>query len=201
MVYWQLRNAFIENDHSKIIRLSADLGHYIGDAHVPLHCTSNYNGQQTDQYGIHALWESRLPELFGNNYDCLVDDLQLIDDIRSFSWNIVKQSSGAVDSVLSIEKNISDSLPDDQKYIYESRGQAVVRTFSKRYSDAYHLALNGMVERRFKESISAVASLWYSAWIDAGQPELNLKTIIIEEEHISDSLKISPDKIIPGHTD
>jgi hypothetical protein len=38
------------------------LGHYIGDAHVPLHTTSNYNGQKTNQHGIHGLWESRIPE-------------------------------------------------------------------------------------------------------------------------------------------
>ena len=40
---------------SRVLRLSSDLGHYIGDAHVPLHTTSNYNGQFTAQIGIHAL--------------------------------------------------------------------------------------------------------------------------------------------------
>ncbi|MDH3652341.1 MAG: hypothetical protein OEQ53_21810, partial [Saprospiraceae bacterium] len=32
----QLTRAFVEKDLSKILRLSTDLGHYIGDAHVPL---------------------------------------------------------------------------------------------------------------------------------------------------------------------
>jgi len=201
MVYWQLRKAFIENDHALIIKFSADLGHYVGDAHVPLHCTSNYNGQQTDQYGIHALWESRLPELFGKNYDCLVDELEFIDDVKSYSWEIVHESSGAVDSVLAIEKIVTNALPDDQKYIYESRGQAVVRTYSRRFSDSYHQALSGMVERRFNQSVSSVASLWYSAWVDAGQPELTISPLSLEEEAISDSLRFKSNKIIPGHTD
>ena len=59
-----LINAFKNKDADRILRLSADIGHYIADANVPLHTTQNYNGQLTGQYGIHGFWESRLPELF-----------------------------------------------------------------------------------------------------------------------------------------
>ena len=31
-----------------------------------------------------------------------------------------------------------------------------------------------MVERRMRQSIYAVACFWYTAWIDAGQPDLAL---------------------------
>ena len=41
-----------------VLRTAADLGHYLADAHVPLHTTGNYNGQRTNQTGIHALWET-----------------------------------------------------------------------------------------------------------------------------------------------
>src|SRR5688572_7862630 len=39
----RLTNAFKNQDPELIMRLSAELGHYIGDACVPLHTTSNYN--------------------------------------------------------------------------------------------------------------------------------------------------------------
>jgi hypothetical protein len=55
----RLTRAFKEHDRERILRYSADLGHYIGDAHVPLHCTRNYNGQLSGQHGIHGFWESR----------------------------------------------------------------------------------------------------------------------------------------------
>ena len=51
------------SDCDYIIKVAADLGHYIGDAHVPLHTTKNYNGQFTGQTGIHALWETHVYEL------------------------------------------------------------------------------------------------------------------------------------------
>ena len=60
-MFFQLRKAFIDENPEKVLRLSADYGHYIADSHVPLHTTVNYNGQLTDQVGIHAFWESRLP--------------------------------------------------------------------------------------------------------------------------------------------
>ena len=46
----------------QVIRAASDLGHYIADAHVPLHTTGNYNGQRTGQLGIHALWETQALE-------------------------------------------------------------------------------------------------------------------------------------------
>jgi hypothetical protein len=33
--------------------------------------------------------------------------------------------------------------------------------------------MDGMVERRMRAAIHAVASVWYTAWIDAGQPDLS----------------------------
>ena len=68
---YKLTNAFKEKDLIKILKFSAEIGHYISDAHVPLHATENYNGQFTNQKGIHGFWESRVPELFFDDYDLI----------------------------------------------------------------------------------------------------------------------------------
>ena len=68
----RLTKAFKDGNLDRILNLSADLGHYIGDAHVPLHTTENYNGQMTNQKGIHGFWESRIPELNAEDYDYLL---------------------------------------------------------------------------------------------------------------------------------
>ena len=46
---YKLTNAFKEKDLIRILKFSAEIGHYISDAHVPLHATENYNGQFTNQ--------------------------------------------------------------------------------------------------------------------------------------------------------
>ena len=71
-----------------------------------------------------------------------------------------------------MEASLAKIFPDDQKYAYEERGSATVRVYSQPYSKAYSDKLNGMVERQLRASIKAVGSLWYSAWVDAGQPKL-----------------------------
>lgn len=168
----QLKKAFEEKNLTLIIKYSADLGHYIGDAHVPLHTTENYNGQMTGQRGIHGFWESRLPELFAVNYDFFVGRAYLIEDLSDEAWNTVLASHILLDSVLRLESELNDVFPSDRKYGYESRNNVVVRTYSREYSDAYHTLLNGMVERRMREAIRAVGSWWYTAWKMAGSPDL-----------------------------
>ena len=53
-MYYQLKDAFLLKDPQRILRVSAELGHYVADANVPLHTTRNYDGQLTGQNGIHA---------------------------------------------------------------------------------------------------------------------------------------------------
>lgn len=170
--YARLVSAFQRKDENAILRLSADLGHYVADAHVPLHTTVNYDGQQTEQEGIHALWETRLPELFGEGYDLRVKKAKYIADPLSAAWQIVFESHSYLDSVLSMEKRVQDQFPEDQRYVMEKRGTWKVKTFSPEYAAAYHELLNGMVEQRMRKAIYMTSSLWMSAWIEAGRPDM-----------------------------
>ena len=99
-IYNRLVLAFEERDIDYILKNSADLGHYVSDAHVPLHTTVNYNGQLTNQKGIHAFWESRLPELFADNYDYLVGTAEYQYSALEVAWEAIESSFNALDSVL-----------------------------------------------------------------------------------------------------
>jgi hypothetical protein len=172
IMMFRLTKAFQEGNLDLILKYSTELGHYVGDAHVPLHTTKNYNGKMTDQVGIHGFWESRLPELFSDEYDFLVGRAEYIEDPLNFAWEVVEASNNAVDSVLRFERELNASFPTDMKYAMENRGQALMQVYSKEYSREYHNRLNGQVERRMRASVLAVGSLWYTAWVNAGQPDL-----------------------------
>ena len=169
----RLTKAFANENSDQILRLSAEIGHYVGDAHVPLHTTKNYNGQLTDQVGIHGFWESRIPELFADKeYDYLVGKAEYIQNKEKFFWDMVLESNSLVDSVLLIEKDMSLSFPEDQQYCYTDRSNVLTRTYCEEYARAYSERLNGMVESRMRDAILAIGSVWYTAWVDAGQPDL-----------------------------
>lgn len=171
--YYKLVKAFKAHDTTEILSTSANLGHYVADAHVPLHLTLNYNGQLTNQTGIHALWESRLPELFGNQYNYFAGRARYIDDPLKEAFRICRSSFAEVDSVLRFERILNKTFPPDKKYSRVRHGQKQVQDYSREYSLAYQKMLNCMVQRRLRSSILSVGSYWYSAWVDAGQPDLN----------------------------
>ena len=83
------------------------------------------------------------------------------------------ESAKAADSVLSFEKKLSLQFPGDKKYSFEKRNNSLIRQYSSDYTIAYDKMLNGMVERRMRQSIFSVASFWYTAWVNAGQPDLS----------------------------
>lgn len=170
--YVQLREAFKNKDTKRILRVATDLGHYIADAHTPLHTTENYNGQLSNQEGIHGFWESRLPELFSDEYSLMVGKANYLNNPLQQAWDIVEHSYSLTDSVLLIEARLNQLFPQNQKFVYEGRNKTLVHTYSLEYSRAYHHALNGMVEKQMRSSISSLGDFWYTAWVDAGQPTL-----------------------------
>lgn len=170
----RLTKAFAARDLPAILRLSADFGHYIADAHVPLHTTENYNGQLTGQVGIHAFWETRIPELFAEEqYDFFVGKAIYIDDPGEYFWDIVLSSHKLVDEVLGIEKRLSVEYPSDRQFCFDERLEVTVRTQCAEYAQAYSEAMNGMVEKQMRKAVHAIGSAWYTAWVDAGQPEMD----------------------------
>ena len=164
-------------------RICADIGHYIGDAHVPLHTTSNYNGQFTDQIGVHAFWESRIPELLEeSHFNSLAGRAQYIGDIHEFIWNVVQRSYSLVSEVLEKERQAREMVSEQKHYCYEERGNNLVRTQCPELTRAYMDLMDGMVQERWIESIRAVGSVWYSAWVDAGQPDLWSQPLVTEPD-------------------
>ena len=173
----RLTNAFKEKNFSAIMKTSAEIGHYIADAHVPLHASSNHDGQLSNQKGIHAFWESRVPELLADNtFDFFIGKAEYIKDPGNYIWNRVLESGAEADSVLAIEKQLSLQYPADKKFSFEKRNNILIRQYSSAYTIAFNKKLNNMVERRMRQAIFAVASFWYTAWVNAGQPDLSKLT-------------------------
>lgn len=170
----RLTKAFRDKDGPRILKLSAELGHYIADAHVPLHASSNHNGQLTGQQGIHGFWESRIPELLAEEeWNFFIGAAVYIPDPGRFIWQRVIESGRAADTVLRLERELTARFPADQKYAFELRNGQLIRQYSSAFAKAYDRLLQGMIERRMRQAIYAVACFWYTAWVNAGQPDLN----------------------------
>jgi hypothetical protein len=190
--YYRLVEAFKKHDTTAILTASSNLGHYIADAHVPLHLHSNHDGQLTKQQGIHALWETRIPELFAANYNCYAGKARYIENPLTEAFKICWISFSEADSVLRLERQLNRTFPALKKYTMTVRGTRKVKDYSVAYSSAYQKLLRAMVQRRMRSAILSVGSYWYSAWVDAGQPDLN--KLIIKQLSVEERLKIQKEE-------
>jgi hypothetical protein len=158
--YGKLVRAFKERDARRIVEVSAWLGHYAADIHVPFHACANYDGQLTGQKGVHARFESDLLDRQIKPTDLKPHPAQRIKDpvAAAFCW--ARASLQLSEIVLRADRSAASQ---DAAY-----GDAYFAAFGK---DARPIAV-----RRLEDGARDLASLWYSAWLAAGRPELPTPT-------------------------
>ncbi len=174
----KLTRAFREKNKTEILFLSADLGHYVGDANMPLHTSINHNGQLTGQMGIHGFWESQLPELFGSKYSLYTGEAHYIADVDKATWDMIDSSHALVDQLLRIESKMRKDNPEDKQYVLGTDGQPMKGRYGEQihayeYAHVYHELLGGMVEKQLRSAIKNTSDFWYTAWVNAGRPDLS----------------------------
>ncbi len=174
----QLTEAFRKKQKTEILFLAGDLGHYIADAHMPLHTTVNHDGQLSGQNGIHSFWESQLPELFGKNYNLFTGEAHYIKNIEQATWDIIDSSYGLKEELLQEERKMKRDNPEEKQYEIGADGKPKKNDFGQKvhtyeYAHVYHELLNGMVEKQMKAAIQHTADFWYTAWVNAGKPDLS----------------------------
>lgn len=166
-VYAELVAAFRDGDTARVLESAAVLGHYVGDAHVPLHAARNHDGQLSGQTGLHARWEWKLLERFERQIEAslLPAAARRIEDPVAFTFQALIESYAR-----SLETLASDRESAGPRDFLETAED-------DRYDDAYYSKLfekEGLrLTSRLSASATAVGSLWLSAWDDAGRPALD----------------------------
>jgi hypothetical protein len=177
-VMTKLTKAMKDKRKTEILFLAADLAHYIGDANMPLHTSANHDGQLTNQKGIHSMWESRIPEMFGKNYNFYTGEAKYIDNVEKATWDMLKDSHSQVEILLQVDKKLRDGFAPGDIFEKDEKGNVAKNKFndmiySKEYVTQFHTALNGMVEKQMRKAIVSTANFWYTAWVNAGKPDLD----------------------------
>lgn len=168
----RLTNAFRNGKADSVLFYATDMAHYIGDANVPLHTTTNYDGQLTGQKGLHALWESMVPEIEIGQYNLHSrHKAKYLDNPEEAIWNAVRQSYSLVNDVLAKEKEVSRSFTDATKYRVQIRNGREYRSYTSEFAKAYSKALGNSINDQLISSADLIADFWYTSWVDAGKPD------------------------------
>ncbi|MBG8552181.1 zinc dependent phospholipase C family protein [Hymenobacter guriensis] len=181
----KLTQAFRAGDTAQIVRLSADLSHYVADAYSPLRTTVNHNGQLSNQEGIQPLWENKVPERHIAEFKLQNKPAKYIKTPLADTWQALQESYGFLGATFDIEEQLGRNFTPEQKYVFSHRFGQTRRAYSDEFADAYDKAqVGGMVMIRIQLASSFVGSMWLTAWKDAGSPNLDkmLKKPIEKEE-------------------
>lgn len=137
-----------------IAYFSAILAHYVSDGHVPLHAVVNYDGQLTNQRGLHGRWESDLFEQFRTGLSGTPPPVRPVSDPRTFMFDVLLASNRLVPDVLAADKAAS----------------AGREFYDEAYYAAFRQAQWPVLNQRILDSTTAVASVIVGAWEAAGRP-------------------------------
>jgi Secretion system C-terminal sorting domain len=152
---WAIKNdydslvAFLKaRDTTNANRVIADLGHYIGDAHQPLHCTETYNRK-----GVHSRYETTMINNYLTQISIVSDTAYYIPDVLDFAFKVIYYS------------NSKFQMIDDAD---DSATTAAGSTSSSLYYRIMWSKLDTMTISQLQDASLSLASLVYSAWVDAG---------------------------------
>ena len=146
--YFQLRN------FQKAMLHAADLGHYVGDGHMPLHITRNYNGQYTNQVGVHSRYETQLINRDSGNIIYAFENAVYVSNVNQFVFDFLYSNYKYVDSVLKCD----------------SIANAMAPGYGNTYYQIYWQLAGNFTVRLFNNASHLLASLIYTAWVNAGSP-------------------------------
>jgi len=152
------RGGFGPNAHLDVILFSAWLAHYTSDAHVPLHGVANYDGQLTQQWGLHSRWEAILFERYADRLTIAPQAIAPVRDPRTFLFNALLQDTQLVPALL---KSDRDAIGDRDAY-------------DEAYYESFFAANRSVMERRLNDSIAAIAAMITGAWEAAGKPAMTV---------------------------
>lgn len=177
--YDSLVNAFNHNNADSIIFYADDLAHYIEDANVPLHTTNNFDGQLTNQKGLHALWETTIPQLNLNIYNLhSKHKATYIANKADVVWTALRRAHALLPEMFMKEKEVAENFPDTFKYVEKLYHGKKTKMYSDTFAKQYAAALTTIINDQLNYCSDMVADFWYSAWVDAGKPKLkNIYTI------------------------
>ncbi len=170
----RLTDAFRAGNKDSILFYATDLGHYIGDAHVPLHTALNYDGQLTNQRGIHDLWETSVPEAVLDQYNLHNNHhAEYLSSPEEAIWQTIRETHSLLNEMLAVEKEVSKGFTDSTKYFTEFRWGKDRRFYTKAFAKAYNERLGKSINEQLLRSGNQIADFWYTSWVDAGRPDLS----------------------------
>jgi len=158
----ELTQAFSAADPPEVAYRSSILSHYVADLQVPLHTTTNHDGDETRQHGIHHRWEEGLVKriVAAEAWEPEVRPAVLDPDPAQAPWAWLRQSNNLVAGLLRDDRDARLGPP------------IPLETMDASYWTAFRQLQEPHVKEQLTLAAQRTAEMILFAWIRAGKPQV-----------------------------
>ncbi|MBI3450533.1 MAG: hypothetical protein HY049_16680 [Acidobacteria bacterium] len=159
-VLGDLTAAMRRGDAPRVVRDAGYLSHYVGDAYQPLHLTIHHDGDGACGEGIHRAFEAGMIERALPRYrDAVRRGAATVEPVEHpLAFVLDRMREGYPLAARILEADL-DAVRD-------------MRKDGRDYWEGLDRRAGLIAERQMTSAAGTIASLWYTAWIDAGRPDL-----------------------------
>ena len=155
--YKALVHDFKTGNWNRAVLTAADLGHYVGDGFMPLHIAANYDGQLSGQTGIHRRFEETMIDRYIEAIKFSASSCHKISKVQSYIFNYLYANHSYVQPLLQADKTAFNMAGEQYNEVY----------FESLWNNT-----KSFTTKLLEESSKTTTALIYTAWLEAGKPEI-----------------------------
>lgn len=135
---------------------AAILANYVAEAHDPFDTTDNFDGRLSGQPGVNERFGTTLVDRFSSFFPMRPNDAIFINDPTDRAFEACLSSHSWLETILLADRNAR-------------RGQ---NSFNDEYYDRFYNQAAAILIRQLSDAATDVGSFWFTAWKNAGSPQL-----------------------------
>lgn len=152
----KLTNAMREGKWEDAKLYAAILANYVAAAHDPFATTDNADGRLTGQTGINERFGTSLIDRYASFFPMRPNDAMFINDPTDQAFEACLSAHSWLETILLADRNARRGL----------------NAYTDEYYDRFYNQAAAILIRQLSDAATEVGSFWFTAWENAGQPQL-----------------------------
>ncbi len=139
------------------VRLDAAiLANYVAEAHDPFNTTDNFDGRLSAQPGVNERFSTALIDRYSSFFPMRPNDAVFVSDPTDHAFEACLGSHSWLETILMADR----------------KARHRENSFNDEYYDRFYNQAAAILIRQLSDAATDVGSFWFTAWVNAGRPQL-----------------------------
>lgn len=135
---------------------AAILANYVAASHDPFNTTDNNDGRLSGQLGVNDRFGTTLIDRYSSFFPMRPNDAMFIGDPTDYAFEACLRSHSWLETILFADRTSRRGL----------------NSYNDEYYDRFYNQAAALLIRQLSDASTDVGSFWYTAWKNAGSPQL-----------------------------